>query len=53
MATIQRFEDLEVWKKSREICKNIFILTNKEKFSKDYSLKDQIKRSSGSMSKSG
>lgn len=48
MATIQRFEDLEVWIKSREICKNIFILTNKEKFSKDYSLKDQIKRSSGS-----
>jgi four helix bundle protein len=49
MATIQRFEDLEVWKKSREICKYIYKLTNKEKFSKDYSLKDQIKRSSGSV----
>lgn len=48
MATIQRFEDLEVWKKSREICKYIKILTSKEQFSKDYSLKDQIKRSSGS-----
>jgi len=48
MATIQRFEDLEVWKKSREICKYIKILTSKEQFSRDYSLKDQIKRSSGS-----
>jgi len=48
MATIQRFEDLEVWQKSREICKYIFVLTNKERFSKDFSLKDQIKSSSGS-----
>ncbi|MEI6754859.1 MAG: four helix bundle protein [Paludibacter sp.] len=48
MATVQRFEDLEVWKKAREICKNILQLTQKEKFSKDFSLKDQIKRSSGS-----
>ena len=48
MATIQRFEDLEVWKKSREICKYIKILTSKEQCSRDYSLKDQIKRSSGS-----
>jgi four helix bundle protein len=48
MATIQRFEDLEVWKKSREICKYVKILTSKEQFSRDYSLKDQIKRSSGS-----
>ena len=48
MATIEKFEDLEVWKKARELCKKIFLLTQKEKFSKDFSLKDQIKRSSGS-----
>lgn len=49
MATIEKFEDLEVWKKARELCKKIFLLTQKEKFSKDFSLKDQIKRSSGSV----
>lgn len=49
MATIQRFEDLEVWKKAREMCKFISELTQKEHFSKDFSLKDQIKRSSGSV----
>jgi four helix bundle protein len=49
MATIQRFEDLEVWKKAREMCKFISELTQKEHFSRDFSLKDQIKRSSGSV----
>jgi four helix bundle protein len=49
MATIQKFEDLEVWKKAREICKLIALFTQKEHFSKDFSLKDQIKRSSGSV----
>lgn len=48
MATVQRFEDLEVWKKSREICKYVYQLTEKGLFSKDFSLKDQIRRSSGS-----
>jgi len=49
MATIQRFEDLEVWKKAREICKYISQITHKDQFSRDFSLKDQIKRSSGSV----
>lgn len=48
MATVRRFEDLEVWQKSREISRFVFSLTCLEKFSKDYALKDQIKRASGS-----
>ncbi len=49
MSTINRFEDLEIWKKSRVLCKNIFILTKKTEFSKDFALRNQILRSSGSI----
>jgi four helix bundle protein len=48
MATIQSFEDLKVCQKSRLLCKEIFVLTSVGNFSKDYGLKDQINRSSGS-----
>ena len=49
MATINRFEDLEIWKKSRELCKLVFKMTKKNEFIKDYALKSQILRSSGSV----
>lgn len=49
MATIKNFEDLEVWQKARELCKSVFMLTQHDLFSKDYSLKNQIKQSSGSV----
>ncbi len=48
MATIKRFEDLEIWQLARQLCIDIFELTLKSEFSKDFSLKDQIRRSSGS-----
>jgi hypothetical protein len=43
MSKIERFEDLEIWKQAKDLCKEVYILTNKESFSKDFSLKDQIK----------
>ncbi len=49
MATIEKFEDLEVWKKARELCKQIFKYTQRNEFSKDFALKNQIKDSSGSV----
>lgn len=49
MAGFTKFEEIEAWKKARELCKLIFDLTKKEKFSKDFSLKDQIRKSSGSV----
>lgn len=48
MATIRSFEDIESWRLARELSKEIFELTLLGSFSKDYGLKDQINRSSGS-----
>ena len=45
MATVERFEDLDVWKLSRQMVNEVYSLTNKGGFSKDYGLKDQIRRS--------
>jgi len=41
---ITNFEDIEAWKKWRELINILYTLTNNEKFSKDYGLKDQIRR---------
>lgn len=49
MATIQKFEDLEVWQKARIFAKQIFMLSNSGLFAKDFELKNQINRSSGSI----
>ena len=49
MAKINSFEDLEVWQKAREFCKLIHELSESGTFAKDYSRKDQINRSSGSI----
>lgn len=49
MARIDRFEELEVWKVSMALCSEIYKLTNSEFFSKDFGLKDQIRRSAVSV----
>lgn len=49
MATIHRFEELEIWKLARLYCKEIFPLTCVAPFSKDYRFRDQINDSSGSI----
>jgi four helix bundle protein len=46
---IERFEDLEIWKDGRELCKYLFSLTSRDPFNKDYKLRDQIMASSGSV----
>ncbi|HEX2920979.1 MAG TPA: four helix bundle protein [Bacteroidales bacterium] len=48
MSTIKKFEDLEVWKSSRELCKKIKDICDSSSLNKDYSLKNQILSSSGS-----
>jgi len=50
MATISKFEELEVWQLARELANEIFELFNtSEALSKDFKLKDQINGSSGSV----
>jgi four helix bundle protein len=49
MASFQRFEDIEVWQKARKLCKEIYPLTVKGSFEKDYKLRDQINGASGSV----
>lgn len=45
MASIQKIEDFEVWKKSRLLVKHVFSTTSHAKFDKENFLKDQLKRS--------
>jgi four helix bundle protein len=44
MARIERFEDLDAWKKARELAKAVYQLTATGGFSRDYGLRDQIRR---------
>ena len=45
---IKKFEDLDCWKKARELVNMIYDLTNQEKFKKDFRLSSQIRDAGGS-----
>ena len=45
----KKFEELNIWQLSRELCKDIYRITNYELFNKDYRFRDQIRASSGSI----
>ena len=45
----KRFEDLPCWKKSRELSQAIYSVICLDKFCQDYSLKDQLCKSAGSV----
>jgi four helix bundle protein len=40
---INKFEDLPIWKQALKLTKDIYDLTSKEKFNKDFRLRDQIR----------
>lgn len=46
---VDSFEDLRVWKKGIEIVKQVYLITNEGKFSKDFGLRDQLRRASVSI----
>ena len=49
MATFKRFEDILAWQKARSITRKIYTLTSTGTFSKDFGLRDQIRRASVSI----
>ena len=44
MATVERFEDLEVWQKARDVVNTVYQASSAGTFSRDYALRDQIRR---------
>lgn len=49
MPTIQKFEDLEIWKKARILSDKVYPLTFKEPIANDFRMKDQMRGSAGSI----
>lgn len=49
MATINRFEDLEIWQLSRELCKEIYYIIQSTNLKNNFKLSNQIDGSSGSI----
>ena len=49
MATITKFEDLEIWQEARRLAKEIQIIAVETDLKSDFRFKEQIKSSSGSV----
>lgn len=49
MATITRFEDLEIWKEARRLAKEIYLISVETELKTDFRFRDQIKAASGSV----
>lgn len=46
---INRFEDIEAWQLGRELTRLVYGVTKQSDFMRDFGLKDQIQRASGSI----
>ena len=44
-----KFQELKVWKRAKELAVYVYTITNNGKFSRDYGLKDQIRRAAVSI----
>lgn len=49
MATITTFEELDIWQLGREICQDVWDKFENSALGKDFELKNQMNRSSGSI----
>ena len=49
MAKVKRFEDLEVWQAARDVVNAMYQVSSEGSFSRDYGLRDQIRRAAVSI----
>ena len=49
MPTIKKVEDIEAWKKARELTRAVYNCSKIEPFSKDFALRDQMRRAAVSV----
>ena len=49
MSGVERFEDLIAWQLARELTKEIYSITGKTAFARDFGLRDQIRRAAVSV----
>lgn len=49
MATIKKFEELEIWQKARILSQQIILISKETELKSDFRLRDQIKASAGSV----
>lgn len=49
MATFRKFEEIEAWKKARQLTQRIYAISDSGRFAKDFGLRDQIRRASVSI----
>ena len=49
MSTIKRFEEIEAWQTARELTRRVYSISNAGEFSRDFGLRDQMRRASVSI----
>ena len=49
MTTFRTFEEIDAWKRARQLTRDVYALSNKEGFARDFGLRDQIRRASVSI----
>jgi len=49
MATFKKFEEIQCWKKARELTRRVYKISGKAGFARDFGLKDQIRRAAVSI----
>ena len=49
MARIAKFEDIDAWQKARELTREVYKITHRGAFARDFGLRDQIRRAAVSI----